>query len=318
MRPVGRTLHDRGIARERIRMMHSRTHPPRLPRLVLRGAPLAALLAALALSASAPSKAAGEPIVMVPHRAVYEMTLANARGGSSVTQVSGRMVYELVGSACEGYTQNMRFVTQMENQNGSATLTDLRSSSWEEGTGKRFRFNSSQFRDEKATEVTAGDAARAPTTNEVKVELTKPAKRDIQLSARTYFPVQHSIALIEAARAGKTSFRADLYDGSEKGEKVYDTVSAIGKLTVSKAAARLSEGKNAQRLAGVPAWPVSIAYYEPNSENRDGVPVYELSFLFLENGVSQNMLIDYGDFAIQGDLKEITFTEPGKCETPKR
>lgn len=298
-------------------MMHSRTHPPRLPRRLLRGLPLAALLAALGLPASAPSKAAGEPIVMVPHRAVYEMTLANARGGSSVTQVSGRMVYELVGSPCEGYTQNMRFVTQMENQNGSATLTDLRSSSWEDGTGKRFRFNSSQFRDEKATEVTAGDAARAP-TNEVKVELTKPAKREIKLSAGTYFPVQHSIALIEAARAGKTSFRADLYDGSEKGEKVYDTVSAIGKPTVSKAAARLTEGKNAQRLAGVPAWPVSIAYYEPNSENRDGVPVYELSFLFLENGVSQNMLIDYGDFAIQGDLKEITFTEPGKCETPKR
>ena len=29
-----------------------------------------------------------------------------------VTAVTGRMVYELTGSACEGYTQNMRFVTR--------------------------------------------------------------------------------------------------------------------------------------------------------------------------------------------------------------
>lgn len=286
---------------------------------VARAGALAALFAGVALTTPDRGHAADGPIVMVPHRAIYEMTLANTRGGSSVTQVSGRMVYELVGSACEGYTQNMRFVTQMENQNGSTTLTDLRSSSWEEGTGKRFRFNSSQFRDEKATEVTVGDAARAPITNEVKVELSKPAKRDIQLSGRTYFPVQHSIALIETARAGKTSFRADLYDGSEKGEKVYDTVSAIGRPTVSRTPARLASAKNADRLlGGIPAWPVSIAYYEPNSDNRDAVPVYELSFLFLENGVSQNMLIDYGDFAIQGDLKEITYLEPGKCDAPKR
>ena len=111
-----------------------------------------------------------------------------------MTAVSGRMVYELTGSACEGYTQNMRFVTQMTNQGGTAMVTDLRSSSWEEGNGKRFRFNSSQFRDEKATEATAGDAARANTADDIKVELTKPAKKDLSLSARVYFPVQHSIA----------------------------------------------------------------------------------------------------------------------------
>ena len=140
------------------------------------------------------------------------------------------MVYELTGSACEGYTQNMRFVTAMTNQSGSATVSDLRSSSWEDASAKRFRFSSSQFRDDKPTEATAGDATRAPTGSDVKVELTKPAKKDLSLRMGVYFPIQHSIALLEAARAGKTMFRANLFDGSEKGEKVYDTVSAIGRL----------------------------------------------------------------------------------------
>src|SRR3974390_1291731 len=95
---------------------------------LLAGAP--AVLAALAVPLRA-----GDDILMAPHRAVYDMSLANTRGGSGVTAVSGRMVYELTGSACEGYTQNMRFVTQMTNQGGNAMITDLRSSSWEEGNG---------------------------------------------------------------------------------------------------------------------------------------------------------------------------------------
>jgi hypothetical protein len=275
------------------------------------GTPMAAALLAVAWPAL-PAAALGEDIVMAPHRAVYEMSLANTRGGSGVTAVSGRMVYELTGSACEGYTQNMRFVTQMVNDGGSTMITDLRSSSWEDGNGKRFRFNSSQFRDEKATEVTAGDAARANT--DIKVELTKPSKKDISLQGRVYFPVQHSIALLAAAKASKGAFRADLYDGSEKGEKVYDTVSFIGRRRLPGTNHKLPQLANAERLDALPAWPVSIGYFEPGSDTKDAAPVYELSFLFFENGVSRKLYIDYGEFAIQGELKEIIFHSPSKCE----
>jgi hypothetical protein len=275
---------------------------------IVAGAPVA--LAAL----PAPVSAAGDDIMMAPHRAVYDMSLATARGGSGVTAVTGRMVYELTGSACEGYTQNMRFVTQMINQGGNAVITDLRSSSWEEGNGKRFRFNSSQYRDEKATEVTAGDAARANTADDVKVELTKPSKKDLSLSSRVYFPVQHSIALLGAARAGKVTFRADLYDGSEKGEKVYDTVSVIGRARSGGSSPQLPQIKNAEELDHLTAWPVSIAYFEPGSDKKDAVPVYELSFLFFANGVSRRLFIDYGEFAIQGEIKEIVFLPPSKCD----
>lgn len=278
---------------------------------------LGAAAGALALVAAAlpgPVSAAGGDIVLAPHRAVYEMSLATSRGGSGVTAVTGRMVYELTGSVCEGYTQTMRFVTQMVNQGGNTVLTDLRSSSWEEASGKRFRFNSSQFRDEKATDVTAGDAARANASGDVKVELTKPAKKDLSLSSRVYFPVQHSIALLQAASAGKGMFRADLYDGSEKGEKVYDTVSVVGRLRPSGANRKLPLVKNAQSLDTIAAWPVSIGYFEPKSDMQDAVPVYELSFLFFANGVSRKLYIDYGEFAINGVLKDIVFHAPSKCD----
>ena len=44
------------------------------------------------------------------------------------------------------------------------------------------------------------------------------------------------------------------------------------------------------------------------------MPVYELSFLFFENGVSRKLFIDYGEFAIQGEIKEIVFPPANKCE----
>jgi len=267
-----------------------------------------AFVPALALSA------AGEPIVLSPHRAIYQMTLAATRGGAGVSSVVGRMAYDLTGSACEGYTQGMRFVTRLTNQSGNTVVTDLRSSSWEDGSGKRFRFDSSQYRDEKATENTAGDAARPDTSDGIKVELTKPAKKNLSLPARVYFPMQHTIALIKAARANKTSFRADLYDGSEKGEKVYDTVAAIGRVQPPGGQRKLPAVKNAERLDRQSAWPVSIAYFEPGAAGSDALPVYELSFLMFENGVSRQLYIDYGEFALQGELTEITFHEPSKCE----
>jgi hypothetical protein len=276
------------------------------------GAGAALLCAALAGQAA---WAAGESVTLAAHRAVYELTLSTARSGTSMVSVAGRMVYDLTGSPCEGYTQKMRFVTRMMNQSGTTSISDLRSTTWEDAAGKHFRFDSTQVRDDnKSSETTTGEAARLGASEGVKVELTKPAKRTISAPAGAHFPVQHTIALLQAARAGKASFRADLYDGSEKGEKVYDTVSALGRVQAAGSNRKLPQVTGTDRLNSMQAWPVSIAYFEPRSEGRDALPVYEISFLMFDNGVSRRLHIDYGDFALKGELTEIAFHEPSKCE----
>jgi hypothetical protein len=258
------------------------------------------------------ASAASDGIVLAPHRAVYELTLVSTRGGQGMTSAVGRMAYDLVGSACEGYTQNIRFMTRMSYQSGTSSVADLRSSTWEDGLGTRFRFDSTQYRNEKATEATAGDAARL--SEGVKVELSKPGRKSLNLSSRVYFPVQHTIALLQAAKAAKGSFRADLYDGAEKGEKVYDTVAALGRLQGPGSNRKLPRVANADRLDGMRAWPVSIAYYDPRAEGRDALPIYEISFLMFENGVSRKLRIDYGEFVLEGELTNILFHEPSKCD----
>lgn len=271
----------------------------------------------LLVSASAAFCGAGAAVadvVFAPHRAVYEITLVRSLAGSGVTDMTGRMVYELTGSACEGYAQNMRFVTRSANSEGVETLNDLRTSSWEEFAGRRLRFSSSQYQNDALAEASQGDASRAKgDPSKTIVELTRPAKKHVQLTGNVYFPMQHAAALIEAARAGKALLTAKLYDGSEKGDKSYTTTAVIGKKSDTRAVANTASLKGAARLGGVPSWPISISYFEDGADKQDSPPSYELSLRYYENGVTTDLAIDYGAFAIKGELKELDMLPTSKC-----
>ncbi|MEW5962912.1 MAG: cell envelope integrity EipB family protein [Pseudomonadota bacterium] len=277
-------------------------------------ATLAAGWAALAGTGAAPRADAAEVTGLAPHRAVYDITLSRSAPGSGVADLNGRMVYELAGSTCEGFTQNMRFVTRLTNREGEAQVSDLRTSSWEDAAGKRLRFNSSQYRDERLEDATQGDAGRAPGSATVRVELTKPEKKKIDLASGVYFPVQHTTALLASARDGRNVFLADLYDGSEKGDKVYQTSAFIGQRAPAGKVAVGKEADAAGVLDALPSWPIAISYYEPGAEKADALPAYELSFRLFDNGVSSRLFIDYGDFAIIGELKELKLLEVNECK----
>jgi hypothetical protein len=263
---------------------------------------------------SASIAAPAETVVLSPHRAVYDITLDRAAGGSGIADMSGRMVYELTGNVCTGYSQSMRFVTQVVNQEGAASITDLRTTSWEDAASRAFRFNTTQFRDRKLTETTVGDASRAEASGRLKVALSQPSRKQIDLSQQAMFPVQHSRELVVRARRGERLFTADLYDGSEKGDKVYTTISFIGKARAPGDLSGLEDVASAKPLDALVAWPMSISYYEPETQRQDAVPTYELAFLYYSNGVSRRLKIDYGSFAVRGVLKEISFLDPGKCD----
>lgn len=273
---------------------------------------IAIALASVPIAANAAGP--GEPATLAPHRAVYEITLDKARAGAGMSDLTGRMVYELTGSHCDGYTQTMRFVTRSISQEGDPSVNDLRSTTVEDTGAKTFKFNSSQYRDDQQTETTSGDAVRPSPDAPIKVEVVKPKKLALTIGADALFPVQHSIALLGAARAGKSIFSADLYDGSEKGEKVYATTAAIGSRVAPGKAAKTPDVKNSEKLENLAAWPVSLSYFDKKAEKSDGTPSYELAFLFFENGVSQRLFIDYGDFSIRGALKDLTFLDAPACE----
>ncbi|MGH1418626.1 MAG: cell envelope integrity EipB family protein [Hyphomicrobiaceae bacterium] len=262
---------------------------------------------------TARAQAAQKGVEFAPHRAVYDITLKYAAGGSSIADITGRMVYELVGSRCDGYTQNMRYATRMTTNRGKVQINDLVTSTWEDGKGDRLRFNTTQFRDSRLVKATQGDAERSIKTAGIEVKLIKPSTRKIALKQGTYFPIQHATELIRSARAGRARFEAKLYDGSDEGVKVYDTNSVIGRIYKPGEKPIVGDPKQVAPLQKLASWPVSIGYFEPDSGKTDAVPAYELSFRYFDNGVTTKLLIDYGNYAISGNLAELTFLERGEC-----
>ena len=89
------------------------------------------------LAQPAEAFAGKEPVKLTPHRAVYEVTLDDARSASGITGIDGRMVFEFSGSECDGYTLNMRMVTQMTDsprpdQPDRSPVVDLGAGQWPE------------------------------------------------------------------------------------------------------------------------------------------------------------------------------------------
>src|SRR5436189_3711752 len=82
--------------------------------------------------------AAGGPFLS--HQALYELRLMKSRGSNSINSVRGRILYSFSGSSCEGYTSEFRQVSELDSGEGKVTLSDLRSTSWEDGAGKSYRF----------------------------------------------------------------------------------------------------------------------------------------------------------------------------------
>src|SRR4051812_35611050 len=74
------------------------------------------------------------------HQALYELSLIKSRGSNAINAARGRILYNFTGSACEGYTSEFRQVSELNSGEGKMTLSDLRSTSWEDGAGKSYRF----------------------------------------------------------------------------------------------------------------------------------------------------------------------------------
>lgn len=277
-------------------------------------------LAGMALSVliATPAAVLAKDVILAPHRAVYDMALGDVRSGAGVSALSGRMVFEITGSKCNGYSQVWRYVTRSTDGNGEVTVNDQRSTSWEDGEAKRLRFESTSYRNRKLVNRVVGRADRAASGNNLSVTLTHPQKKTHALSATAMFPVQHSIAMIDAGRQGKRLFATDFYDGSENGDKIYHVSTLVGKVARPGYNAGLSRIANAARLDKLESWPVAVSYFEPGNANKDQVPSYEVAFVFFSNGVSRRLILDHGTFTIKGTLQKIDFLEPEPCRSDKR
>lgn len=241
---------------------------------------------------------AAEPIFLQPHRAVYDLTLARADEGADVDGLTGRMVYEYKGAPCKGYTTRFRFVTRIENGDGER-VTDLRTTNFETADGRSFRFtNKTLVNGETAQDVEGSATENGKGTL---VDLTRPKARTVRLDPAK-FPTTHMLDIISRAETGEHFYQTTIFDGSDDADKVMATTVVIGK--EESGPETDAEGKVMGAGGGGKRWPVSIAYFDESSDAQ-GLPTFRTTFKLYENGITRDLMMDYGNFAINAKLIDL-------------
>jgi hypothetical protein len=262
---------------------------------------------------AAPAGAQDKPLVLVPHRAIYDLTLGQARESAQVASVRGRILYDFEGNACDGYTLQFRQVSELDSGEGKTSTSDLRSTTWEGGDSKRFKFSSQNFLNQNLVDSVDGNAEHGASATAI--ALVKPETRAIDIDAAAVFPTEHMMRVIDAARAGKSILNFPVYDGSDTGDKVYDTLTVIGRKLAPDERKHDDAAAAEPKLADVPRWPVKISYFEKGKgqESSEQTPVYSIGFELYANGISRALALDYNDFVVTGKLSSLDIKDVKPC-----
>ena len=180
-------------------------------------------LAAAAFGPGGVAQAANGPFLA--HQALYDLSLVKSRS-NSVNSARGRILYNFTGSSCEGYTSEFRQVSELDSGEGKVTLSDLRSNSWEDAAGKSYRFKIETRMNEADAGRVDGSAERDG--DHINVKLKLPAPMNFTLDGKIVFPTEQIQRIIAAAKDGKSLLELSVYDGSDDGQKVYNTLTVIG------------------------------------------------------------------------------------------
>ncbi len=242
---------------------------------------------------------------IAPHRALYDLTGVNLDKKSGMTAVSGKLAYEVTGSTCEGWATTYRIANRYSKIEGGMQLSDTQLAAWEAGDGTEMTINQKTFLDQFLSEDSSL-SARKVANAEGTVQQARPSDATFKIPAEAVFPITHLKNLLDSAAKGQGRDSTILFDGSDK-ESSFRAVSLIGRLQSGK-----TKGTAAEKLADMPSWPMTTGYYKIPDQNAE-LPDYQSSYVVFENGVSTDLLFDYGTYQVRGVLVKLEMLPVVKC-----
>jgi len=266
---------------------------------------LAATLAAGLLPMTA-SRAANQPGAqdMAAHRAAYTLTLDRVRDGGDITQARGLMVYEVM-DACDGWATRQRFTLVLTGRDGQRIETASDYSTYETKDGRSIRFSLTQKTQGAVSQRIAGEAEVTPEGGHVRY--TEPVAKEETLPPGTLLPMLHTIRALQAAREGRRLVVAPLFDGTSD-EGAQDSTTVIASWNPPEANERFPV------LAPLGSARMRVAFFDRNDTSGGGAstPDYEVGLRYWENGVADEIKMDFGEFVVDGHMEELKIL-PGGC-----
>lgn len=262
-----------------------------------------ALLATLILLAGGVHARVAGPMtaqVLVGHKAGYILTLERVRG-SDIAAASGTMGYD-VADVCEGWAVRQRLAMVITNADGQDIELVSDYTTFESKDGLRLRFRMKQTTDDAVTSQTEGTATLRRSGGPGEARYTMPKVARVELPAGTQFPMMHTLSLLNAAKEGRKFLAIPLFDGTgDNGAEDSSAVVLDWKQGTTTEHAALSKLFSAR---------VRLAFFE--RKKNESTPSYEVGMRYWENGVADDMQMDFGDFVMRAKMKEFAL-QPRTC-----
>ncbi len=271
---------------------------------------LAALFLIAPLSgwaASTPTKVA-DPVgtLLVAHRALYALTFnpkaSNAeQSGSDIVAARGTMGYEVM-DACDGWAVRQKLRMTITNSDGQDVQMSSDYATWESKDGLKFRFHMTQMTDNAVTSQTDGDATLASVGGTGEAHYVRPRDQTKTLPAGTYFPTAHTVAILEAARAGKKFLAVPLFDGTDEAGTEDSSIAIVDW--------KPPHPTSFPALTSLPSTRVRLAFFDRTPGTT--TPTYQVGLRYWENGVADEMQMNFGDFVMDAKMTEF-LPQPKRC-----
>jgi len=263
---------------------------------------------------SPPASLAASPAKVVPHKALYKVSLAKVKHSSSLHDVSGTMVFDLA-DACDGWTVHQHMKMQFAHDEGDIEEVTSSIVTWEAKDEKSFVFNVRRVTGAKEDESYKGRATMGEHGGVAKYSF--PAdKEDVALASDgTLFPIAHTMMILDKARAGEKLFSRQVFDGSDLEGSAEVSTFIRPRVAQIPDATLTDELRKNPLVAGQGAWPVRLAFYPPKGQASE--PDYEMEMDLQDNGIARSMVIDYGEFSVAGTLTKLELADPIACGEAK-
>jgi envelope integrity protein B len=237
---------------------------------------------------------------MLAHKALYNLTLDNAHG-NDVIAAHGTMGYE-VTDACDGWAVRQRLHMTITNADGQDIEMASDYATWESKDGLKFRYHMRQTTDTAVTSQTDGEAFLQKTGGSGQAHYTMPHDTTSILPAGTVFPMAHTAAIIAAARDKKHFIGLPLFDGTDE--------SGVEDSFIVVVDWKPPMQTSWPALTPLPSTRVNIAFFDHTPAAV--TPSYEVAMRYWENGVADDMKMNFGDFVMRAKLKDFT-PQPHHC-----
>jgi hypothetical protein len=254
---------------------------------------------AAAASAPAPS-GLPNPGGLLAHKALYTLTLDSAKS-TDVIAARGTMGYE-VTDACDGWAVRQRLTMTITNADGQDIQMSSDYATWESKDGLKFRYHMRQTTDTAVTSQTDGEALLQKVGGPGEAHYTAPHDSTSTLPGGTVFPMAHTAAIIAAARDKKHFLNLPLFDGTDENGAEDSFIVVLDW--------KQPEQSKWPALSPLSSTRVHISFFD---HAPSGVtPTYEATMRYWENGVADNMKMNFGDFIMNAKLKEFA-PQPRRC-----